>query len=317
MNKSTDLGVRLVGGNSVGIFIHSVDMDSPAYRVGLRCADQILEYNGTDLRHAPAEQAAYELAKPADTVAILVQFNPDRYNAIKDQPGDSYYVRAMFDRVSESGDPLLLRFKKDDILYVDNTMYNGVPGQWSAWLVDQDGQKGTWGVIPSKYKVEEELLLKGRTHTDIESSESSRRSSTSTRRSFFKRRKAGRSSSRDSKELASYFDVASLLSYSDSGTLHEDPGITSYNRVEKWDYSLTRPVLILGPLADAVVDKLVSDYPYKFVRCQPEYMDCDMSSLEKGVLDNIFVDFRRRGSHYEVTTVSSVKDVCDRVSSVK
>jgi len=155
-------------------------------------------------------------------------------------------------------------------------------------------------------------LLKGRAHTDIESNESSRRSSTSTRRSFFKRRKAGRSSSRDSKELASYFDVASLLSYSDSGTLHEDPGITSYTRVEKWDYSLTRPVLILGPLADAVVDKLVSDYPYKFVRCQPEYMDCDMSALEKGVLDNMFVDFRRRGSHYEVTTVSSVKDVCDR-----
>ena len=315
MKKSTDLGVRLVGGNAVGIFIHSVDMDSPAYQVGLRCADQILEYNGTDLRHAPAEQAAYELAKPADTVAILVQFNPERYNAIKDQPGDSYYVRAMFDRVSDSGDPLLLRFKKDDILYVDNTMYNGVPGQWSAWLVDQDGQKGTWGVIPSKYKVEEELLLKGRTHGDIDS-DTSRRSSTSTRRSFFKRRKAGRSSSRDSKELASYFDVASLLSYSDSGTLHEDPQINSYTRVEKWDYLLTRPVLIIGPLADAVVDKLVSEDPHKFVRCQPEYMDCDMSSLEKGVMDNIFVDFRRRGSHYEVTTVSSIKDVCDRVSSM-
>merc|ERR1719192_3161465 len=287
MKKSTDLGVRLVGGNAVGIFIHSVDMDSPAYQVGLRCADQILEYNGTDLRHAPAEQAAYELAKPADTVAILVQFNPERYNAIKDQPGDSYYVRAMFDRVSDSGDPLLLRFKKDDILYVDNTMYNGVPGQWSAWLVDQDGQKGTWGIIPSKYKVEEELLLK-RTHGDIDS-DGSRRSSTSTRRSFFKRRnKAGRSSSRDSKELASYFDVASLLSYSDSGTLHEEPSINSYVRVERWDFMMTRPVLIVGPLADTVVDKLVSEDPHKFVRCQPEYMDSDMTSLEKGVLNNIF-----------------------------
>ena len=66
-----------------------------------------------------------------------------------------------------------------------------------------------------------------------------------------------------------------------------------------------------------VVDKLVSDYPYKFVRCQPEYMDCDMSALEKGVLDNMFVDFRRRGSHYEVTTVSSVKDICDRVNNAE
>lgn len=319
MKKSGDLGVRLVGGNAVGIFIHSVDMDSPAYQSGLReRADQILEYNGVDLRHATAEQAAYELAKPAENVSILVQYSPERYNGIKDQPGDSYYVKAMFDRVPDSSDPLLLRFKKDDILYVDNTMYNGVPGHWSAWLVDQDGQKGTWGVIPSKYKVEEELLLK-RTHGtpgatgggEIDS-DSGRRGSTSTRRSFFKRRKAGRSSSRDSKELASYSDVASLLSYSDSGNLHEEPAINSYVRVEKLDFMITRPVLIVGPLADAVVDKLVSDYPHKFVRCQPEYVDSNLTALEKGVIDNVFVDFKRRGSHYECTTVTSIRDICDR-----
>ena len=313
MKKSSDLGVRLVGGNAVGIFIHSVDMDSPAYLVGLRSADQILEYNGTDLKNATAEQAAYELAKPAESVALLVQFNPDRYTAIKDHPGDSYFVKAMFDRIPDSNDPLLLRFKKDDILYVDNTMYNGVPGHWSAWLVNQEGQKGTWGIVPSKYKVEEELLLK-RTHGGEIDSDSSRRSSTSTRRSFFRRRKAGRSSSRDSKELASYSDVHSLLSYSDSGTLHEEPSINSYVRVERWDFMMTRPVLIVGPLADTVVDKLVSEHPNGMVRCQPEYVDSDMKALEKGVMDNVFVDFKRRGSHYECTTVSSIREICDRVS---
>ena len=315
MKKSGDLGVRLVGGNAVGIFIHSVDLDSPAFQTGLRCADQILEYNGTDLKNATAEQAAYELAKPAENVSILVQFTPDRYNAIKDHPGDSYFVKAMFDRIPDSNDPLLLRFKRDDILYVDNTMYNGVPGHWSAWLVNQEGQKGTWGIVPSKYKVEEELLLK-RTHGGEIDSDGSRRSSTSTRRSFFKRRKAGRSSSRDSKELASYSDVHSLLSFSDSGTLHEEPSINSYVRVEKWDFTMTRPVLIVGPLADAVVDKLVSDHPNTFIRCQPEYVDSDMNALEKGVIDNVFVDFKRRGSHYECTTVSSIRDICDRVGRV-
>jgi len=263
------------------------------------------------LKNATAEQAAYELAKPAENVALLVQYNPDRYNAIKDHPGDSYFVKAMFDRIPDSSDPLLLRFKKDDILYVDNTMYNGVPGHWSAWLVNQEGQKGTWGIVPSKYKVEEELLLK-RTHGSEIDSDGSRRSSTSTRRSFFKRRKAGRSSSRDSKELASYSDVHSLLSYSDSGTLHEEPSINSYVRVEKWDFTMTRPVLIVGPLADAVVDKLVSDNPNWMVRCQPEYVDSDMKALEKGVMDNVFVDFKRRGSHYECTTVSSIREICNR-----
>jgi hypothetical protein len=72
---------------------------------------------------------------------------------IKDQPGDSYYVRAMFDRLPETNDTSQLTFQKDDILYIDNTMYNGVPGHWSAWLVDNEGNRTRWGIIPSKYKV--------------------------------------------------------------------------------------------------------------------------------------------------------------------
>ena len=43
----------------------------------MSCADQILEYNGVDLRQSTAEQAAYELAKPAEKVTILVQYNLD------------------------------------------------------------------------------------------------------------------------------------------------------------------------------------------------------------------------------------------------
>ena len=34
---------------------------------------------------------------------------------------------------------------------------------------------------------------------------------------------------------------------------------------------VTRPVLIIGPLAEAVVDKLLSDYPHKFARCKPTF----------------------------------------------
>ena len=56
--------------------------------------------------------------------------------------------------------------------------------------------------------------------------------STSTRRSFFKRRKGGRSSSRDSKELASYSDVASFYSDSETGpmmvSIEGDCGVFMY-----------------------------------------------------------------------------------------
>ena len=51
-------------------------------------------------------------------------------------------------------------FAKDDILYIDNTMYNGVPGNWSAWFVNQEGKTTQWGIIPSKYKV----IRRSRTH---------------------------------------------------------------------------------------------------------------------------------------------------------
>lgn len=73
--KNPNLGVSLLGGNAYGIFIHSVQKDSIADDVGLRVGDQILEYNGTDLRRVTAEFAAFELAKPADKVTAMVQYN--------------------------------------------------------------------------------------------------------------------------------------------------------------------------------------------------------------------------------------------------
>ena len=119
---------------------------------------KVLEYNGVDLRAASAEQAAYELAQPVENVAILVKYNPDLYRDIKDVPGDSYYIRAMFDRPMNELDKVdnfsqQLLFSKDDLLWVDNTIYNGLPGNWSAWILDKDGNKIKWGLIPSKYKV--------------------------------------------------------------------------------------------------------------------------------------------------------------------
>lgn len=76
--KTSNLGISLVGGNAVGIFIHSVHTDSLAYQAGLRTGDQILEFNGSDLRQATAEEAAYELAKPANKVAVLAHYRIDR-----------------------------------------------------------------------------------------------------------------------------------------------------------------------------------------------------------------------------------------------
>ncbi|KAK7078591.1 Disks large 5, partial [Halocaridina rubra] len=308
LNKSHNLGIQMVGGNALGIFVHSVPADSPAAKAGLRPGDHILEYNGVDLRHATAEQAALELAKPADKVTMLVQYDYQRYEEIQDKPGDSFYIRALFDRLGDAGDSTDLRFRKEDILYVDNTMFNNVPGLWRAWVVDEDGHKRQCGTVPSKDKVEEEMRLQ-RSVGDLQM-DSSRRGSTSARRSFFKRKKHFRSSSRDSKELAVFSDAS--LNYTEAAPMHDEPSPLSYIRVERLDYLVRRPVVMVGPLWELVCDKLVHDYSHKFIKCVPEVSRRSGEEMEEAVKNNTIVDYRRRGSHFEATTVSQVKEICDK-----
>ncbi|XP_060857189.1 disks large homolog 5-like isoform X2 [Metopolophium dirhodum] len=221
--KCSNLGISLVGGNAVGIFVQSVNLNSLAYNAGLRTGDCILECNGTDLREATAEEAAFELAKPTEKVTVLAQYLIDKYNEIKDKPGDSFYIRALFDRtieLNEAGsNSSQLQFRKDDILYVDNTMYNGVPGNWRAWLVDHNGYRQQVGIIPSKYKVEEELAIRC----------SGEKLEGDAKRSFFKRENHQRSSS---KELACFSNINLGWYSSDSGNLHDDATVMpSYQRI--------------------------------------------------------------------------------------
>lgn len=70
---------------------------------------------------------------------------------IQDKPGDSFYIRAGFDRNTDFGNGQL-KFEKDDILFVDNTIANGEFGQWRAWKMDSHGNKNLCGLIPSKFK---------------------------------------------------------------------------------------------------------------------------------------------------------------------
>ncbi|XP_050347705.1 disks large homolog 5 isoform X1 [Nymphalis io] len=273
MRNCSDLGISLVGGNAVGIFVHSVQIDSPAYIAGLRTGDQILEYNNVDLRRATAEQAALELAKPADKVSVLVRHDLQQYHEIKDKPGDAFYIRAGFDRCAkitsigmDTIDEYSLWFRKDEVLFVDNTLFNGAPGLWRAWQLDCKGVKRHWGTIPSKFKVEEILRRSAGAAgaAGALDSEAARRASSTARRSFFRRKKH-----RDSKELAS-FSNTELGCWSDSGTLADDAPPLSYQRVERLHYGSRRPVAVLGPLRECVAGKLVTDWPHVFARARPD-----------------------------------------------
>lgn len=71
-------------------------------------------------------------------------------------------TRALYDRVGEAeGD---LSFKKDDILYVDESLPKGSFGTWMAWQLDENAQQIQRGQIPSKYMWVENAMH-AHTHT--------------------------------------------------------------------------------------------------------------------------------------------------------
>ncbi|KAM8716403.1 hypothetical protein ACLKA7_003303 [Drosophila subpalustris] len=305
MDKSKNLGIKLFGGNKVGIYVHDVAPGSPSDHAGIRKGDLILEYNGVDLSGVTAEQAANEISKLTDTVTMLVQNKLQTLKQIKDKPGDSFYVRVGFDRIGELNEDDL-RFVKDEVLYVDNTVFNGTFGLWRAWKLDAMGHRKECGIIPSQMKVEEELRSGEVVDCDTGTA---RRGSTSARRSFFRRKKNQRSSSRDSTEIAS-FSNTQLSFFPDSGILNDDGGVMSYQRVELLDSPIRRPVLIIGPLSECLMDRLKMDFSNLFKLCEVTAMDCSQEAMEEGLKENIFVDYRRRGNKFECTTVEAISNAC-------
>uniref|UniRef100_A0A8C4EUM1 Discs, large homolog 5a (Drosophila) n=1 Tax=Dicentrarchus labrax TaxID=13489 RepID=A0A8C4EUM1_DICLA len=300
-----EVGVTLCGGNLRGVYIDSLDEDSPARGPdGLLPGDLIVEYNSVNMKNKTAEEVYVEMLKPAESVTFKVQHRPDDFSMLKDVPGDGFYIRALYDRVGEAeGD---LSFKKDDILYVDESLPKGSFGTWMAWQLDENAQQIQRGQIPSKYMMDQEFY---RRHSVTEMKEdSSKTLSAAARRSFFRRKqKHKRSSSKDSKEMVALDAIST-----DSIPFLDDCVSLAYQRVQKVECTSPRPVLILGPLTDAVKEMLVKESPGKFCRCVLEVMKASQQAIERGVKDCLFIDYKRRSGHFDVTTVASIKEITDK-----
>ena len=52
-----------------------------------------------------------------------------------------------------------------------------------------------------------------------------------------------------------------------------------------------RPILIVGPFSQCILEKLCSDHPSKFVHSQPEYMNSDLKTVEKVRIDEVSINF--------------------------
>ncbi|XP_072228827.1 disks large homolog 5-like isoform X2 [Leuresthes tenuis] len=302
-----ELGVQICGGNIYGIFVESLDDDSPAKSPdGLLPGDLILEYNGISMKNKTKEDAYLEMLKPAETITFKVQNCVDSLDDIKESPGDGFFIRALYERVAEVEQEL--GFKKDDILYVEDTLPNGNFGFWTAWHLDENAQKLEKGQIPSKYMMDQEFYRRHGMADLKDDNGTSKTLSAAARRSFFRRRlKHKRSGSKDGKDLMALDAIST-----DSLPITEDGVSLMYQRVQKVDCSSPRPVLILGPLVEASKDMLVKEAPAKFCRCLPEIMKASQQAIERGVKDCVFIDYKRRSGHFDVTTVASIKEITEK-----
>uniref|UniRef100_A0A673WD30 Tight junction protein 2 n=1 Tax=Salmo trutta TaxID=8032 RepID=A0A673WD30_SALTR len=129
--KGDSVGLRLAGGNDVGIFIAGVQEGSPAEEEGLRTGDQIMKVttfgtvNGLDLYND-----------------ILVSGR-----------GDSFFIRTHFEYERET--PQSLAFSRGEIFKVVDTLYDGKLGNWLAIRTGKDKQLLEKGIIPNKSRADQ------------------------------------------------------------------------------------------------------------------------------------------------------------------
>ncbi|MGH0156105.1 UNVERIFIED_CONTAM: hypothetical protein FKN15_060795 [Acipenser sinensis] len=154
--EEDSVGLRLAGGNDVGIFVGGVKPGSLASQQGIEEGDQILKVNGVDFGSFTREEAAlYLLQIPkGEQVIIQAQSKLDIYRKmLQSNVGDSFYIRTHFDHEGEG--PGTLSFTRGDVFRVLDTMHRGKLGTWRAVRMSNILQEADRGTIPNKSRVEQ------------------------------------------------------------------------------------------------------------------------------------------------------------------
>ncbi|XP_062555755.1 tight junction protein ZO-1 isoform X3 [Armigeres subalbatus] len=276
--KEGSVGIRLSGGNEVGIFVTAVQQNSPAAAQGLVPGDKIIKVNDMDMNGVTREEAVLYLLSLQDRIDLIVQYCKDEYdNITAQQRGDSFHIKTHFHCENPSKGEL--SFKAGDVFRVIDTLYNGVVGAWQVLRIGHGHQELQRGVIPNKARAEELATAQfNATKKEMNASES--------RVSFFRRR---RSTHRRSKSLSreNWDDVV----FSDS--ISKFP---AYERVVLRHPGFVRPVVLFGPVSDIARERLVKDFSDKYTA--PLQDDDKGSSKCGGIvrLSNIR-DIMDRGKH--------------------
>ncbi|GBM98675.1 Tight junction protein ZO-1 [Araneus ventricosus] len=245
--KDGSVGIRLTGGNEVGVFVTAVQPGSPASLQGLQPGDKILKVNDMDMNGVTREEAVLFLLHIQDYVNLIVQHMKEEYDEIvANQRGDSFYIRTHFSyEGSGKGE---LGFHVGEVFHVINTLHNGVVGSWLVYRLGRTNQEIQKGVIPNSSRAEQ--------WAQEQQNQAKKDAASESRGSFFKRRSARRSKSlsKDHWEDVVFADGISKF--------------PAYERVTLKHPGFIRPVVLFGALADVARDKLLKDYPDKYASPQ-------------------------------------------------
>ncbi|KAM8745449.1 tight junction protein ZO-3 isoform 3-T4 [Acanthopagrus schlegelii] len=248
--KEGSVGLRLVGGNDVGIFVGGVQPNSPAYEQGMKEGDQIMQVNKVDFGHFTREEAANFLLniKKGEPVQICTQHKMDIYKKIiKSNLADNFYIRTHFDHEAEG--PIGLSFSRGEVFRVVDTMHRGKLGNWLAVRMGNDLHEMDKGTIPNQARAE--------TFASLEQAQrgTGERQVSGPRAEFWKLRglrgnKKNEKNTRRSRE--------DLLQLTIQGKF------PAYERVLLREANFKRPIVIMGPLNDIAMEKLARELPDEY-----------------------------------------------------
>ncbi|XP_035761261.1 tight junction protein ZO-1 isoform X4 [Neolamprologus brichardi] len=261
--KGESVGLRLAGGNDVGIFVAGVLEDSPAAKEGLEEGDQILRVNNVDFANIIREEAVLFLLDlpKGDDVTILAQKKKDVYRRIVESDvGDSFYIRTHFEYEKES--PYGLSFNKGEVFRVVDTLYNGKLGSWLAIRIGKNHQEVERGIIPNKNRAEQ-----------LSSVQYTLPKTPGGDRADFWRFRGLRSSKRNLRK-----------SREDLSAQPVQTKFPAYERVVLREAGFLRPVVIFGPIADVAREKLAREAPEVFELAKSEPRDAGTDQKSSGII---------------------------------
>ncbi|XP_043826010.1 tight junction protein ZO-2 isoform X3 [Dromiciops gliroides] len=258
--KGDSVGLRLAGGNDVGIFVAGIQEGTSAEQEGLQEGDQILKVNSQDFRGMVREDAVlYLLEIPkGEMVTLLAQSRADVYRDILAcGRGDSFFIRSHFECEKES--PQSLAFTRGEIFRVVDTLYDGKLGNWLAVRIGNELEKG---LIPNKSRAEQ-----------MASVQNAQRDNSGDRADFWRMR--GQRSGMKKNLRKSREDLTAIVSVSTK--------FPAYERVLLREAGFKRPVVLFGPIADIAMEKLASELPDVFQTAKTEPKDAG-SEKSSGVV---------------------------------